>query len=57
MSTEMTTTATEARSFDRLTFVKGTGALVVAIGAPSLLNPKAAPAAVKVFRSARHRST
>src|SRR5207253_2034299 len=32
--------------FSRRTFVKGTGALIVAIGAPRLLNPKAALAAV-----------
>jgi CO/xanthine dehydrogenase Mo-binding subunit len=43
--TEMTITSSE-RTFSRRTFVKGTGALVVAIGAPRLLNPKAAFAAV-----------
>jgi nicotinate dehydrogenase subunit B len=42
----MTVTSSEARTFSRRTFVKGTGALVVAIGAPRLLNPKAAFAAV-----------
>jgi len=41
----MTITASE-RTFSRRTFVKGTGALIVAIGAPRLLNPKAAFAAV-----------
>jgi len=41
----MTITASE-RTFSRRTFVKGTGALIVAIGAPRLLNPKAALAAV-----------
>ena len=41
----MTITASE-HTFSRRTFVKGTGALIVAIGAPKLLNPKAALAAV-----------
>jgi CO/xanthine dehydrogenase Mo-binding subunit len=41
----MTITASE-RTFSRRTFVKGTGALVVAIGVPRLLNPKSAFAAV-----------
>src|SRR5262249_17648105 len=42
---EMTATASE-RTFSRRTFVKGAGAMVVAIGTPRLLNPKAAFAAV-----------
>src|SRR5437870_2002443 len=42
---QMTVTASE-RTFSRRTLVKGAGALVVAIGAPRLLNPKAAFAAV-----------
>jgi len=41
---EMTITASE-RSFSRRTFVKGAGALVVTMGAPRLLNPRAAWAA------------
>jgi nicotinate dehydrogenase subunit B len=41
----MTVTLSE-RTFSRRTFVKGAGALVVAIGTPRLLNPKAAFAAV-----------
>ena len=41
----MTTTSSE-RIFSRRTFVKGTGALLVAVGAPRLLNPKAAFAAL-----------
>jgi len=41
----MTVTASE-RTFTRRSFVKGAGALVVAIGMPRLLNPKAAFAAV-----------
>ena len=40
------TTTSEARTFTRSTFVKGAGALVVAIGVPRLLNPEAAFAAV-----------
>jgi nicotinate dehydrogenase subunit B len=40
------TALTTERTFTRRTFVKGTGALVVAIGVPRLLNPKAAFAAV-----------
>jgi CO/xanthine dehydrogenase Mo-binding subunit len=42
---EMTIMATE-RHFSRRTFVKGAGALVVAIGAPRLMDPRAAFAAV-----------
>jgi CO/xanthine dehydrogenase Mo-binding subunit len=45
----MTVTTSEPRTFSRRTFVKGTGALVVAVGAPRLLNPKAAFAAVNDF--------
>ena len=40
------TTTSEAHTFTRSTFVKGAGALVVAIGVPRLLNPEAAFAAV-----------
>ena len=39
-------TMTEPRTFSRRTFVKGAGALVVAIGAPRLLDPHAADAAI-----------
>ena len=42
----MTTITSEPRTFSRASFVKGTGALIVAIGAPALLNPQAAFAAV-----------
>ena len=45
----MTETASESRRFSRRTFLKGTGAMVVAIGAPRLLNPKAAFAALEDF--------
>jgi CO/xanthine dehydrogenase Mo-binding subunit len=43
--TEMTITSSE-RTFSRRMFVKGTGALFVAISTPMLLNPKLAHAAV-----------
>jgi len=39
----------QPRRFDRRKFVVGTGAMVVAVGAPRLLNPQAAFAAVKEF--------
>jgi CO/xanthine dehydrogenase Mo-binding subunit len=39
-------TITESRTLSRRTFVKGAGALVVAIGAPRLFDPHAAAAAV-----------
>src|SRR5262249_46088782 len=39
-------TVTEPRTFRRRTFVKGAGAIVVAIGAPRLLDPRAADAAI-----------
>jgi CO/xanthine dehydrogenase Mo-binding subunit len=42
----MTSLQTEVRSFSRRTFVKGAGALVVAISVPRLLNPRSAFAAV-----------
>jgi nicotinate dehydrogenase subunit B len=42
----MTAVPTESRPLSRRTFVKGAGALVVAISVPRLLNPKAAFAAV-----------
>jgi len=45
----MTETASEPRRFSRRTFLQGTGAMVVAIGAPRLLNPKAAFAALEDF--------
>ncbi len=45
----MTETATHPRRFDRRAFLTGTGAMVVAIGAPKLLNPKAAFAALDDF--------
>ena len=41
--------STEARRFDRRKFLAGTGAMVVAVGTPRLLNPQAAHAAVKEF--------
>jgi len=47
----MTATLSDSRTFSRRTFVKGAGALVVAVGAPMLLNPKAAAAAVPVMPS------
>lgn len=40
------TTHTQTNTFDRRKFLAGTGALVVAIGAPRLLNPKGAYAAL-----------
>jgi nicotinate dehydrogenase subunit B len=40
-------TSSHDRSYDRRTFLAGTGAMVVAIGAPRLLNPKAAFAALE----------
>src|SRR5262249_10620398 len=43
---EMTAVPTESHPLSRRTFVKGAGALVVAISVPRLLNPKAAFAAV-----------
>src|SRR4051794_38941488 len=43
----MTTTSPLDRTFGRRAFLAGTGALVVAIGAPRLLNPQAAFAALK----------
>src|SRR6266498_4452914 len=45
----MTETARHPRRFDRRAFLTGTGAMVVAIGAPKLLNPKAAFAALDDF--------
>ena len=45
MMTDMTITSSD-RTFSRRLFVKGAGALIVAVGAPRLLNPKAAFAAV-----------
>ena len=39
---QMTDITTQPRRFDRRKFVVGSGALVVAIGTPRLLNPKAA---------------
>src|SRR6266536_6722275 len=45
----MTETASEPRRFSRRAFLTGTGAMVVAIGAPRLLNPKAAFAALEDF--------
>jgi nicotinate dehydrogenase subunit B len=42
----MTAVQTEERTFSRRTFVKGAGALVVAIGAPRLFDPRAAAAAI-----------
>lgn len=45
----MTETTTQALRFDRKKFLAGTGALVVAVGAPKLLNPKAAFGAVDEF--------
>jgi nicotinate dehydrogenase subunit B len=44
----MTETISSAR-FDRRKFVVGTGAMVVAVGTPRLLNPQSAFAAVKEF--------
>src|SRR3954452_14972350 len=43
----MTTTSPLDRTFGRRAFLAGTGALVVAIGAPRLLNPQAAFAALE----------
>src|SRR5262249_48948827 len=43
----MTSAETEGRPLSRRTFIKGAGALVVAISVPRLLNPKAAFAAVR----------
>ena len=43
------TTTSQTAAFDRRRFLAGTGAMVVAIGAPRLLNPKAAFAALKDF--------
>jgi nicotinate dehydrogenase subunit B len=43
----MSTTTSQDRSFSRRAFLSGTGALIVAIGAPRLLNPKAAFAALE----------
>ena len=40
------TTITEPRTYSRRTFVKGAGAVVIAIGAPRLLDPRAADAAI-----------
>ena len=40
------TTALDERNFSRKAFVKGAGALVIAIGVPRLLDPRAAHAAV-----------
>jgi nicotinate dehydrogenase subunit B len=45
----MTETVSESRRFSRRAFLAGTGAMVVAIGAPRLLNPKAAFAALDDF--------
>ena len=45
----MTTTPSQTTSFDRRRFLAGTGAMMVAIGAPRLLNPKAAYAALEDF--------
>src|SRR6266545_2430840 len=42
----MTTTTSERRTLSRKTFLAGGGAMIVAIGVPRLLNPKAAYAAV-----------
>jgi len=39
-------TITEPRTYSRRTFVKGAGAIVIAIGAPRLLDPRAADAAI-----------
>jgi nicotinate dehydrogenase subunit B len=43
------TISTQPLRFDRRKFVVGTGAMVVAVGTPRLLNPQAAFAAVKEF--------
>ena len=43
----MTETTTRPRGLTRRAFLTGTGAMVVAIGAPRLLNPKAAFAALE----------
>src|SRR5689334_6914155 len=40
------TAIAQEKTFSRRTFVKGAGVLIVAIGTPRLLNPKAAFAAV-----------
>jgi CO/xanthine dehydrogenase Mo-binding subunit len=45
----MTETAAHPRGVDRRTFLGGAGALVVAIGTPLLLDPRAAHAAIKEF--------
>ena len=45
----MTTTYSQPGTFNRRKFLAGTGAMVVAIGAPRLLNPKAAYAALEGF--------
>jgi len=47
--TEITEMSAESRRFDRRKFLVGTGAMVVAINAPRLLNPEAAFAAVNEF--------
>src|SRR6266480_4193900 len=39
-------TITEPRTYSRRTFVKGAGAIVIAIGAPRLFDPRAADAAI-----------
>src|SRR5215471_12176292 len=45
----MTSTTSQSRRFSRRAFLTGTGAMVVAIGTPKLLDPKTAFAALDDF--------
>ena len=53
----MTQTVSQPRRFSRRAFLGGTGAMLVAIGTPRLLNPKTAFGALEDFRRSARRSS